>query len=74
MPESFFSLKRIEKQIKCLLGSLIPKSFRDVALRNECSLCESMINKIRKKEVRGYYDYFTESCHKAPFLVVVMSV
>jgi hypothetical protein len=31
MPESFFSLKRIEKQIKCLLGSLIPKSFRDVA-------------------------------------------
>jgi hypothetical protein len=41
MPESIFSLKRVEKQIKCILRSLIPKSFRDVAvlrdmfLRNE---------------------------------------
>jgi hypothetical protein len=33
MPESIFSLKRVKKQIKCLLRSLILNSFRDVALK-----------------------------------------
>ncbi|VVB59579.1 Uncharacterised protein [uncultured archaeon] len=33
-----------------------------------------MKNKIRKKEMRENYDYFTKSCNKAPFLGVIMFI
>jgi len=35
MPESFFSQKRYEMEIKGLLGSSIPNSFRDIAIIKE---------------------------------------